>query len=149
MPTDISLPDDPRQFAEPLSNATPMLACGGEMMGFAYAQPILRSFGAYKRFAHALRVVSDDGEMGAGGLVGLAAALLPVAQYAERDAVARGEFLLRQTERPAQCPDARDAAGFRQLLGGERTAIGTGVAVASISSIIGFIGASPTCLERR
>ena len=72
------LAGDPRQFADPLSNAKPMLACGGEMMGFAYALPILRSFGACKRFAHALRVVGDDGEMGAGGLVGLAAALLPV-----------------------------------------------------------------------
>ena len=35
-----------------LSNAKPMLSRGGEMMGFAYAQPILPSFEACKRFGH-------------------------------------------------------------------------------------------------
>ena len=37
-----SFPGNPRQFVDGLSTAKLMLPCGGEMMGFAYAQPILR-----------------------------------------------------------------------------------------------------------
>ncbi len=43
----------------------------------------------------ALRVMGDNGEVGAGRLVGGAATLFPVAQGAQRDAMARGKLLLR------------------------------------------------------
>ena len=46
--------------------------------------------------SHAFGVARDHGEIGARRLVGLGAALLPIAQGAERDAIARGEFFLRQ-----------------------------------------------------
>ena len=39
--------------------------------------------------------MSDDGEVGAGWLVGRAAPLFPVAQGTERDVIARGKLLLR------------------------------------------------------
>ena len=55
-----------------------------------------------ERPPHALGVARDHGEIGARGLVGLGAALFPIAQGAERDANARGKFFLRNRERPAQ-----------------------------------------------
>ena len=91
----------------------------GEVMGFACGQPIL-----VPERTSALRtpfnIMGDDGEIRGGGLVGFGAALFPVAPRAERDAAARCTFFLRQAdflrqaERPAQCPDARDAPGRRE-----------------------------------
>src|SRR5271155_716655 len=48
---------------------------------------------------HPLRIARDDVQIGFGRLVGLATSLLPVAQRADRDVVARREFFLGQMER--------------------------------------------------
>ena len=45
---------------------------------------------------HAFRVVSNHGQIGAGGLIGRAASLLPIPQGAYGDVIPGGEFFLRQ-----------------------------------------------------
>ena len=49
-----------------------------------------------QRTPHSLGVAGNDREIGAGGLVGFRAALLPIEQRAERDAVTSREFFLSQ-----------------------------------------------------
>src|SRR5439155_12832994 len=75
----------------------------------------LTRLASLQRPSHAFRIVRDDVQIRAGGLVGLGAALLPVAECAERDFVACREFFLRQAERAAQCLDARHSLGLGLL----------------------------------
>src|SRR5690349_21261590 len=44
-------------------------------------------------------VVRDDGEIGAGRLIGFTTPLFPIAERAKGNMIAGGEFLLRQAER--------------------------------------------------
>jgi hypothetical protein len=72
-------------------------------------------------FAHAFGIAGNDRQIGAGRLVGLAAALFLVSQGAERDVIARGEFFLRERQRTPQRLDA----GHRRIVNrqgkGDRT----------------------------
>jgi hypothetical protein len=52
--------------------------------------------------------VRDHGEIGTRGLIWFGATLFPVAQSADGYAIARGEFLLCQSERATQCPCSGD-----------------------------------------
>jgi hypothetical protein len=74
--------------------------------------------------SHAFGVARDHGEIGARRLVGLGAALLPIAQGAERDATARGEFFLRRPARPPQRSGSRNAFCPSELLGREGSRVG-------------------------
>src|SRR6516225_4145117 len=77
-----------------------------------------------KRPPYALGIAGDHGEIGARRLVGLGAPLPPIAQGAKRDVIARREFFLRQPERPAQCPGARNSFRLRQLIRREGRRVG-------------------------
>lgn len=72
---------------------------------------------------HACWVVSDQGEIGAGRLIWGRAALFPVSQGADRNAVSTCEFLLRQAERPAQNLGPRAEGQTREILWSERLII--------------------------
>ena len=52
-----------------------------------------------QRLVHVFGAAGNDRQIRLGWLIGGGAALFPVAQRAEGNAVAGGEFLLRQTER--------------------------------------------------
>lgn len=69
------------------------------------------------------RFGGDDFEIGARGLVRFAAALFPVAQGAERNAKARGEFLLAEAQCPADDFRARHLLHPRELRRGQRPRI--------------------------
>lgn len=76
---------------------------------------------------HCVRVTGDCGEVGAGGLIGFGAALFPVAESAEGDLVAGGEFFLGEAEGAAEGFGAGDA-GHRGHVGfGEGLGVGVGV----------------------
>ncbi len=59
-------------------------------------------------------------------LVGLTSSLLPIAQGAERNVIARGKFLLRECESAAQAFDARHTARRAPLLRRHRSRVGVG-----------------------
>jgi hypothetical protein len=63
-----------------------------------------------QRFRHRRRIAADDDEISAGGGVGVLAALLAIAQRAERNVKARREFLLRQAKRAADDSRSRRAS---------------------------------------
>jgi hypothetical protein len=70
--------------------------------------------------------VRYDREIGAGRPVRLGAALFPVTQCAERDPVARGKFLLGQSECAPQCLHARHPSRRPQFFRRHRPRIGVG-----------------------
>jgi len=75
----------------------------------------------------ALRVMGDDGEVGAGWLVGGAAPLFPVAPGTEGDVIAGGKLLLRQGKGAAEGLGARHSCRYRALdraIGTERSGLG-------------------------
>ena len=76
-----------------------------------------------KRALHKFRVRRDHFEVGAVGLVGLGAALLPVPQRADRYAVGFGKLLLRHAQRAA------DYVGSRSALHATRIILGDGLVV--------------------
>jgi len=58
--------------------------------------------------------MSDDRKISASGPVGFRATLFLIAQRAEWDTVAHGEFFLGQVERTAKLFDTRDTASLQQ-----------------------------------
>ncbi len=79
--------------------------------------------GGAERTLHRVRLAVDDEEIGAHGAVRMRAALLPIADARRREAVALGEFVLRQLEPPPQ-PRHVD-------LGRHMDALGLGIGLAA------------------
>ena len=75
---------------------------------------------------HCVRVTGYCGEVGAGGLIGFCAALFPVAEGAEGDLVAGGEFFLGQAEGAAEGFGAGDAGHCGRVGFGEGLGVGVG-----------------------
>lgn len=70
------------------------------------------------------RIAGNDGEIGTRWLIGFAAPLLPITQGAERDVIARREFLLRKGKRAAKRLRPRYAARGTKLRRCHRARIG-------------------------
>ena len=76
-----------------------------------------------QRLSHRLGISGDHGEVGSGGLIGLARALLPVAERAQGNLETGREFLLRQTERTS------DQLGTRRMLHARQLRCRTGLGI--------------------
>ena len=84
-------------------------------------------------------IACDYGQIGARRSIRLGAALLPVAQCAERDAIAGGKLFLRQIQSAAD--DLRTLRPFHapEVRGGEGLCVGSARAAFSIASeVIGL-----------
>src|SRR5579863_7561011 len=77
-----------------------------------------------ERLAHGVRLARDHLEIGARGLVGLDAALLPIAQRAERNVIARGKIFLAQPKRAADDLRLRRALHALEIFGRKRLRVG-------------------------
>ena len=78
--------------------------------------------------------MSDHIQIGAGGLIRLCPALLPIAQGAQRYLESRYELLLTEAQVPAQGLHAGDAVETRTLRRSQRGLSGSAAAAASICS---------------
>ena len=77
-----------------------------------------------QRLAHYLGFARDYGEVSARGLVGLDAALLPIAQRPERNGIARRKILLAQAECAPDDPRLRGALDAGEVCFGEEPRVG-------------------------
>ena len=78
----------------------------------------------FERFADSLWITLDDFEVGERGLVGVAAALLPIAQRADGNAEGCRELLLVEPDNPADVLGERHPPHSFELLVGKRLRIG-------------------------